>query len=67
MFEEYNYLWLDDRQLYLEQFLKYGHNLSSEEELMEGKYNEEGVALLKESPPKLVQFKQQVSVINVGY
>ncbi|XP_054265094.1 dynein beta chain, ciliary-like [Macrosteles quadrilineatus] len=60
MFEEYNYLWLDDRQLYLEQFLKYGHNLSSEEELMEGKYNEEGVALLKESPPKLVQFKQQI-------
>lgn len=60
-FEDYNYLWLDDRRQYLKQFLTYGHALNSEEELMEGKVNEEGALLLKESPPKLNQFKIQVT------
>ncbi|XP_050527559.1 dynein beta chain, ciliary isoform X2 [Daktulosphaira vitifoliae] len=30
-FENYSYLWLDDRELYMQHFLKYGHPLSMEE------------------------------------
>lgn len=46
--------------MYLEQFLTYGHALTPEEELMEGKFNEDGTPMLKESAPKLEQFKYQV-------
>ncbi|CAH1732929.1 unnamed protein product [Aphis gossypii] len=30
-FENYSYLWLDDRELYMQHFLRYGHPLSIEE------------------------------------
>lgn len=56
-FQSYSYLWLDDRTQYLEQFLKYGRPLTSEEfELV----------LLKDpgapkcSPPKMEQFREQI-------
>uniref|UniRef100_A0A1B6BXH8 Dynein beta chain, ciliary-like n=1 Tax=Clastoptera arizonana TaxID=38151 RepID=A0A1B6BXH8_9HEMI len=59
-YEEFCHLWLDDKKLFLQQFLKYGHNLSPEEEMLEGRVNEEGVLLLKENPPKLKQFQSQI-------
>ena len=53
-FENYAYLWVDDRQEFLRQFLLYGHVLTPEEIEAAG---EEGVA---ETPPSLVQYKEQV-------
>ena len=53
-FENYAYLWVDDRQEFLRQFLLYGHVLTPEEIETAG---EEGVA---ETPPSLVQYKEQV-------
>jgi len=56
-FETYSYLWLDDRDLYLQQFLNYGRQLTTEEIEL----------LLLEDPsaPKVVHptielFKEQV-------
>lgn len=57
-FENYSYLWLDDRQMFLQQFLLYGRQLDPEEceRLMcgEGEPNE--------SPPTMEQFKEQVII-----
>ena len=53
-FENYAYLWVDDRQEFLRQFLLYGHVLTAEEIEAAG---EEGVA---ETPPALAQYKEQV-------
>ena len=53
-FENYAYLWVDDRQDFLRQFLLYGHVLTPEEIEAAG---EEGVP---ETPPTLVQYKEQV-------
>lgn len=53
-FDEYAYLWVDDRQEFLRQFLLYGHVLTTEEVEQAG---EDGVP---ESHPSLDQFKEQV-------
>ena len=53
-FENYAYLWVDDRQEFLRQFLLYGHVLTAEEIEAAG---EEGVS---ETPPTLAQYKEQV-------
>lgn len=53
-FDTYAYLWVDDRLEFMKQFLLYGHVLSADEIEQAG---EEGVP---ESPPSLVQFKDQV-------
>ena len=53
-FENYAYLWVDDRQEFLRQFLLYGHVLTAEEIEAAG---EEGVP---ETPPTLDQYKEQV-------
>lgn len=53
-FDTYAYLWVDDRQEFMKQFLLYGHVLTAEEIEQAG---EEGVP---ETPPSLVQFKDQV-------
>lgn len=53
-FQKYSYLWVDDRQEFMQQFLIYGHVLTAEE--IE-QYGDEGVP---ESPPTLEQFKAQV-------
>lgn len=53
-FESYAYLWVDDRQEFMSQFLLYGHVLTTEEIEKAG---DEGVP---ESPPTLTQFKEQV-------
>lgn len=53
-FETFAYLWIDDRQEFMKQFLLYGHVLTSEELEAAG---ESGVAA---TPPSLSQFKEQV-------
>ena len=55
-FEPYAYLWEDDREDYLAQFLQYGHQLTVEE--IEAKnLGEEPVT----NPAQLAQFKEAVS------
>ena len=50
----FEYLWVDERQEFMQQFLLYGHVLTPEE--IE-EHAEEGVP---ECPPSLEQFKEQV-------
>ena len=52
--QKYSYLWVDDRQEFMQQFLTYGHVLTAEEIEQHG---DEGIP---ESPPTLEQFKMQV-------
>ena len=62
-FEKYAYLWVDDRQEFLQQFLRYGHVVTQEELEQAG---DEGVP---ETPPTLTQFREQVrsdSVLSVS-
>ena len=51
-FDEYVHFWTDDRQEYLRQFLMFG-GLLSQEELKR-------IAELKETPPTVPQFKEQI-------
>ena len=60
-FDKYAYLWVDDRQVFMEQFLLYGHVLTPEEIEQAG---DEGVP---ETPPTLSQFKQQVDTYEKVY
>ncbi len=60
-YNSYSYLWVDDRQEFLSQFLKYGHVLTQEEIEQAG---DEGVP---ETPPTLVQFKKQVDSYETVY
>ncbi len=53
-YASYSYLWVDNRQEFLRQFLLYGHVLTAEEVEAAG---DEGVS---ENPPSLTQFKAQV-------
>ena len=54
-FENYSYLWMDDRNEFMRQFLLYNHVLTTEE--IEA-HAEDGVP---ECPPTLDQFKEQVT------
>jgi dynein heavy chain len=56
-FNKYAYLWVDDRQEFMRQFLLYGHVLTAEE-------IEAGVA---ECPPTLAQFDNQVNTYEAIY
>lgn len=53
-FDNFSYLWVDDRAEFMRQFLLYGHVITPEELENAG---EEGVP---ESRPKLEQFKEQI-------
>lgn len=57
----YSYLWVDDRQVFLSQFLLYGHMLTQEEIDAAG---DEGVP---EQPPSLDTFKKQVDSYEAVY
>lgn len=56
-FDEYYILWEEDRQEFLRQFLLYGRLLSIEEVY---KIREEGEDAVKETPPTIKQFKEQI-------
>ena len=58
-FEDYSYLWLDDRASYMQQFLDYGRQLTMEEMEMIAMVTEaaQGPELC---PPTMDQFREQV-------
>ena len=60
-YNTYSYLWVDDRQVFLSQFLLYGHVLTQEEIEQAG---DEGVP---EEPPTLNKFKSQVDSYEAVY
>ncbi|XP_049809049.1 dynein beta chain, ciliary [Schistocerca nitens] len=63
-FEEYSYLWLDDRANYMQQFLEYGRQLTGDELEMlasEEEQDPEG------SPPTLDNFKEQIDTFENLY
>ncbi|CBY09824.1 unnamed protein product [Oikopleura dioica] len=53
-FDSYTYLWHDDSQEFLRQFLTYGHILTEEE------IQAHAVEGIPETPPELDQFKEQI-------
>jgi dynein heavy chain len=60
-FDHHSYLWLEDRQVFLKQFLLYSHQLTSEElEIATAAAANEELPGLKESRPTTKQFKDQV-------
>ena len=60
-FQKYSYLWVDDRQEFMQQFLMYGHVITAEEIEQHG---EEGIP---ETPPTLDKFKSQVDTYEKVY
>ena len=60
-FDQYAYLWVDDRAEFMRQFLLYNHVLTTEE--IEA-HAEDGVP---ECPPTLDQFKEQVDTYEKIY
>jgi dynein heavy chain, axonemal len=60
-FNKYTYLWVDDRQEFMKQFLLYGHMLTQEETDASG---EQGI---QQHPPTLQQFKEQVDTYESVY
>lgn len=59
-FDEYAYLWLDDRISYMQQFLEYGRQLTQEELELMGM--EECEQFPESSPPNMDLFKEQVRI-----
>ncbi|KAK7573934.1 hypothetical protein V9T40_011125 [Parthenolecanium corni] len=63
-FETYSYLWLDDREMYMQQFLNYGRQLTAEEF---------DLILLEDAsapplnPPTIEQFKEQIDTFENLY
>jgi hypothetical protein len=63
-FQHHSYLWLDDRQVFLKQFLMYSRQLTPEEmDIVTASAANEELPGLKESPPTTKQFKDQVIVL----
>ncbi|KAG9277586.1 dynein heavy chain 11, axonemal-like [Astyanax mexicanus] len=60
-FSSYRYLWAGDRTEFMRQFLLYGHALSTEEVELYAEYE------LAKNPPKLHQFKEQISEFESLY
>uniref|UniRef100_A0AAY4DSH0 Dynein, axonemal, heavy polypeptide 9 like n=1 Tax=Denticeps clupeoides TaxID=299321 RepID=A0AAY4DSH0_9TELE len=60
-FASFRYLWTDDRSEFMRQFLLYGRALSTEEAELYADYE------LAKNPPKLHNFKEQISVFESLY
>uniref|UniRef100_A0A8C5QHE5 Dynein axonemal heavy chain 11 n=1 Tax=Leptobrachium leishanense TaxID=445787 RepID=A0A8C5QHE5_9ANUR len=60
-YDTYSYLWTDDRQEFMRQFLLYGHTLTAEE--IEA-HAEDSVP---ECPPTIEQFKEQIDIYETLY
>ncbi|XP_031759446.1 dynein heavy chain 11, axonemal [Xenopus tropicalis] len=60
-YDSYSYLWTDDRQEFMRQFLLYGHVLTSDE--IEA-HADDGVP---ETPPTIDQFKEQIDIFENLY
>jgi hypothetical protein len=60
-FDHHSYLWLENPQVYLKQFLMYSHQLTPEEvEIVTAAASNEELPGIKESPPTTKHFKDQV-------
>jgi hypothetical protein len=60
-FDNYSYLWLEDKKLFLEDFLASGSKIMNEEG---GSNNEDADGGKDDSgPPKIKQFQEQVACI----
>lgn len=59
-FDKYSWLWLDDRQEYLDLFLRFGHALTVKEKLMLAENAENLPQHLKERKPELRDFKREI-------
>ncbi|CAF3388923.1 unnamed protein product [Rotaria sp. Silwood1] len=57
--EDYSYLWLDDRKEHMRQFLLYGRSLED--------YELENREHVKETPPSLIQFQNQIDLFQSIY
>lgn len=66
-FDEYSPIWTDDRQEYLRQFLLYSRQLTFEEmESLKDQHTTAG-AHIKEKPPTVVEFKEQIDFYEEMY
>lgn len=63
-FDNYSYLWLDDRSMYMDQFLNYGRQLSPEE--MDLITMQDPMAP-RHTPPALDLFEQQMDQFEAVY
>lgn len=63
-FNNYSYLWLDDRAFYLKQFLKYGRQLSMEEQEL---VNLRDPTAPEACAPKMESFREQIDVFENLY
>ncbi|XP_024875279.1 dynein beta chain, ciliary [Temnothorax curvispinosus] len=63
-FEGYAYLWLDDRDVVMQQFLEYSRQLSVEEMDMVATQDPKGPT---KSPPKMEQFREQIDLYEGLY
>ncbi|KYN05431.1 Dynein beta chain, ciliary [Cyphomyrmex costatus] len=63
-FEGYAYLWLDDRDVVMQQFLEYSRQLSVEEVDMVAAQDPKGPT---KSPPKMEQFREQIDLYESLY
>lgn len=63
-FDEYFVLWEEDRQEFLHQFLVYGRLLTLDELY---RVKEEGEGAVKEQPPTIKQFKDQIDYYEEMY
>lgn len=59
-FEQYSYLWLDNMNECLKQFLTYGRQLTVDEQEVLNKTTENDTSFIKETSLKLDDFKTQV-------
>jgi len=63
-FDGYAYLWLDDRNMYMDQFLNYGRQLNSEEMDLVALGDAMAPTI---TPPPLDLFKQQMDHFEAVY
>ncbi|KOC63714.1 Dynein beta chain, ciliary [Habropoda laboriosa] len=63
-FEGYAYLWLDDRDMVMQQFLEYSRQLTMEEMEMAAVQDPKGPT---RSPPKMEQFREQIDLYEGLY
>lgn len=67
IFEPFSWLWLDDKQQYLNLFLRFGRALTEEEKEMVAQESEYLSERLKERKPGLADFKKEIDYFTELY
>uniref|UniRef100_UPI00398F1A35 dynein axonemal heavy chain 11 n=1 Tax=Pristiophorus japonicus TaxID=55135 RepID=UPI00398F1A35 len=60
-FDRYSYLWMNNKEEFMSQFLLYGHSLTSEELEVQADYG------LPKCPPQLEQYREQINIYETLY